>query len=397
MSASPIQTDFVIFGAGIAGLWTLNHLRKLGYSAILLETDSIGCGQTVAAQGIIHSGLKYAFAGKINKLAQSISAMPDLWRDALAGRHKVNISGARVLTDSQFLLVPGGFMGGLVKLVTQKALGNGVRECKPEDWPQEIKDTGFKGFVIYMDEPVLDVPSLLRTLAEPYRDAIRKVEWDNVRFETNDQGLAHIAINGQRIEAQRYLFTAAGSNHEIARRLGHDTGLETQKRPLLQGMMKNAPYKLYAHLVGSSDKPVATITTHEMPDGTLVWYIGGGAAERPDDAPAQEVYKAIRKGFAKYLPQLDLARFEWATLPINRIEGKSATQGWMPDTPTIHYAGNALYCWPTKLTFAPLLAKMLEDAFSDLKSQHAMPDVSFLPAAEYTQTPWEKAQWTQDD
>jgi glycerol-3-phosphate dehydrogenase len=52
--------DLIIFGAGIAGLWTLNHFRGLGYNAILLETDSIGCGQTIAAQGIIHSGLKYA-------------------------------------------------------------------------------------------------------------------------------------------------------------------------------------------------------------------------------------------------------------------------------------------------------------------------------------------------
>ena len=33
-----------------------------------------------------------------------------------------------------------------------------------------------------------------------------------------------------------------------------------------------------------SDKPVATITTHEAAGGELVWYLGAAVAERPRDA-----------------------------------------------------------------------------------------------------------------
>ena len=51
------KIDVVIFGAGIAGLWTFNRLKSLGYDVLLLEKKAIGCGQTLASQGIIHSGL----------------------------------------------------------------------------------------------------------------------------------------------------------------------------------------------------------------------------------------------------------------------------------------------------------------------------------------------------
>ena len=158
--------DIVIFGAGIAGLWAFNRLKALGYDVLLLESERIGCGQTIASQGIIHSGLKYAFAGKINKLAQSISAMPDLWRAALRGEGDVDLSAAKYNAESQYLLIPGGFMGGLVKLVTKQALGNNVHEVPENLWAEEVKSSGFKGTVVFMDEPVLEIPSVLRPVTD---------------------------------------------------------------------------------------------------------------------------------------------------------------------------------------------------------------------------------------
>ncbi len=381
------KADIVIFGAGIAGLWTFNRLKRLGYDVLLLEKSGIGGEQSIASQGIIHSGLKYAFAGKINKLAQSISAMPDLWRAALRGEGDVDLSAARTTTTSQLLMIPSGFMGGLTKLVAQKALGGEVREVDPTF----LNATGFKGSVVYMDEPVLDTPSLFQALAEPYKDCIRKV--DHCAFEQDADGaIAGIKIDGHRITADHYIFTAAGSNHEIATQLGHDKGLETQKRPLLMGMMKPAPFPLWAHLVGKSDKPISTITTHEMPDGELVWYIGGGPAERAKEADPQEVIDTAKAGFAKYMPNLNLDHVQWATLPIDRVEGKSNTDGWMPDTPTIHTARNALYCWPTKLTFAPMLAESLLKKVGKPSGQNT--NWSFLPEAPYANAPWEDTTWT---
>ncbi|MCD8562499.1 MAG: FAD-binding oxidoreductase [Alphaproteobacteria bacterium] len=376
------NTDIVIIGAGIAGLWTYRHLKSLGYDVLLLEKDSIGAGQTLASQGIIHSGLKYAFAGQVSALAQSISAMPDLWRAALKGEGPVDLSAARVNANSQILLVPAGLMGGLVKLVTKRVLGGHVREISKTDWPEAVKNTGFQGSLIYMDEPVLDIPSVIHALAG---------ESSGVRLAADP--LTTLEQHG--ILARKIIVTAAGGNSLLAHSLGHDEGLQTQKRPLLMGMLTPAPFELYAHLVGPSDKPVATITTHKRGDGSLVWYLGGGVAERAKDSDPQDVIDAALAGFKKYMPGLDLSNLKWATLPIDRVEGKSDKDGWLPDTPTIHSVGDTLYCWPTKLTFAPLLAERITGILEkeNIKPSGARNDWSFLPPAPFAQAPWETAEW----
>lgn len=373
MAQSP---DIIIHGAGIAGLWTFYRLKRMGYDVLLLENEAIGAGQTLASQGIIHSGLKYAIAGQVNDLAKAISKMPDLWRSALEGEGEVDLSGASTAESSQYMLIPDGFIGGLVKLVSKKALGGDVFELPQEDWPEDVKASGFTGSVIHMDEPVLDITQIIRGLADPYKDCIRQ--------------------SGEGLDAKLHIYTAAGSNHEIATSQGHDQNLETQARPLLMGFMKPAPFELHAHLIGTSDKPIATITTHKMQDGTLVWYLGGGVAERQKEDDPQKVYAETQKAFAKYLPNIDLSSVEWSVLPIDRIEGKSGTKGWMPDTPTIHAVENHLYCWPTKLTFAPMLSDMI---VGHLKSNKIEPsntqsDYSHLPEVDYALAPWDKVTWT---
>lgn len=382
---SKYHADIVIIGAGIAGLWTFNRLKRKGYDVLLLEKDGIGGGQSIASQGIIHSGLKYAFAGKVSKLAQSISAMPDLWREALLGHGPVDLSAAKMNASSQYLLIPAGFMGGLVSLVTRKALGGNVHTLAQENWPEEIKATGFRGTVIYMDEPVLNVPSTIRALAEPYKDSIRKIDCDADEF-----------MDKHGITAKKIIYTAASSNEIMAQKLKHADGLKTQKRPLLMGMLKPAPFEIYAHLVGTSEKPVVTITTHQAEDEELVWYLGGNVAERGKEVPQEEMVRVAQNAFRKYMGKVNLSNVKWSSLPIDRVEGSSTTQGWMPDTPTIHDAGDTYFCWPTKLTFAPLLSNyIMEKLEADkIMPSHQQSDWSFLPEAPYSKAPWDTAQWS---
>jgi hypothetical protein len=380
------QADIVVFGAGIAGLWVANHFKALGYDVLVLEANEIGGGQSIASQGIIHSGLKYALSCKINALAKSISAMPDLWRAALKGEGNVDLSKARMNADSQYLLIPSGFMGGLIGLVTKQALGSRVREVPKAEWPQEIQNSGFRGSMIYMDEPVLNISSVISVLSSNLNKSVKHID-------AYDDPIGFLKLHN--IAAQHIIFTSAASNAEIAKKLQHDAGLETQKRPLLMGLMKNAPFEIYAHMVGPSDKPVATITTHKAEDGSLVWYLGGAIAERAKEADPAEVYKSTKDAFKKYFPKLNLSDVEWATLPIDRVEGKSETDGWMPDTPTIHQINDIFYCWPTKLTFAPLLAQRLAEKIT-AKPSGIKTDWSFLPDAIIAKAPWDKVQWEKD-
>ena len=57
------KIDIAILGGGIAGLWLLNLLVSRGYSVVLLEKEALGAGQTIASQGMIHGGVKYALQG----------------------------------------------------------------------------------------------------------------------------------------------------------------------------------------------------------------------------------------------------------------------------------------------------------------------------------------------
>lgn len=395
-----LDADIVVFGAGIAGLWTFHTLKQLGYNTVLLETDSIGSGQTVASQGIIHSGLKYVFSGKINALARSISEMPDRWRKAMRGEGLVDLSSAEKMASSQYLLIPHGRMTGLLELLTKKTLGRSVKTVPPEDWPTEIKQSGFKGSAIYMDEPVLDPKAIARALAEPFRDSIRKIDWPgSVRFEQTDTGAIEKIIfnDSTAICPKHVIFTAAGGNEVIARQLGHDKGLQTQHRPLLMPMVKNAPFKLHAHCVGTSDKPVVTISSHKDQDGGVVWYLGGQIAERPLDADREELFNDARKVLEKYLPGADLRHTKWAALPINRVEGKRSNQKKLPDTPILHTHENVIYGWPTKLTFAPFLADKIMKNIEELniRPSSRKTDWSFLPKAHMATEPWNKDIWTE--
>ena len=49
---SVISTDVLIVGAGVAGLWLNARLRRQGFSTVLVESASLGGGQSVKSQEI---------------------------------------------------------------------------------------------------------------------------------------------------------------------------------------------------------------------------------------------------------------------------------------------------------------------------------------------------------
>lgn len=362
---STLKCQIKIIGAGIAGLWLFNRLKTLGYDALLItDENGIGHGQTIASQGILHSGLKYAIAGKVNDLAKSISQMPDRWRNALNSKGDIDLANATINASNQQLMIPDGVGGKLVEITTKKTLGDTVSKGT-SPYPD------FKGTTLDMGEMVLDIPSVIRALAEPYIDCIRNVDPDE-------------------IDSDITIYTAAKTNKIIAEK--NSFKVETQHRPLLMVMVKNAPFDLFAHFVGSSEKPVATVTTHYDENGTRIWYLGGQIAERAKEDDPQNAYKDVQKAFEKYLPNLDTSEFEYAFLPIDRVEGKAEKKNWLPDLPVIRRDENTLYCWPTKLTFAPLLSDFVLEEI-DFDPAQAQSDFSHLKPAHYAQPPWDTAQW----
>ena len=77
--SQPLSTDVLIVGGGIAGLWLNARLRSQGFSTVLVERDSLGGGQSVKSQGIIHGGAKYALHGALTGASEAIADMPRHW------------------------------------------------------------------------------------------------------------------------------------------------------------------------------------------------------------------------------------------------------------------------------------------------------------------------------
>ena len=128
-----LRIDIAIIGGGIAGLWSLNQLRDGGYSAVLFESEALGAGQTIASQGMIHGGIKYALGGAWSGGSEAIAAMPGAWRACLAGEGDVDLRGCRVLADSVHLWSGGTPLPRLATLLASRLLRGSVERVARED------------------------------------------------------------------------------------------------------------------------------------------------------------------------------------------------------------------------------------------------------------------------
>ena len=97
------KTDVAILGGGIAGLWLLNLLTQQGYSAILIERNQLGGGQSLASQGMIHGGVKYMLSGAPTGASETIAEMPARWRSMLCGQDPIDLQNVKVLSDAYYM------------------------------------------------------------------------------------------------------------------------------------------------------------------------------------------------------------------------------------------------------------------------------------------------------
>src|SRR5437588_8900744 len=162
--ADRFTTDVAIFGGGIAGLWLFRRLRNAGYKPILIEKNALGAGQTLAAQGIIHAGLKYSLEGVLSEHTQSLAAMPDIWKDCLVGRGEVDLSTVKILADRQYMWSPGAFAENIVSFFASKMMHSKVQPVSEEQWPAALKNPAFRGKVYQLSEIIIDTKSVVRAL-----------------------------------------------------------------------------------------------------------------------------------------------------------------------------------------------------------------------------------------
>jgi len=359
---SSYSTDIVIFGGGIAGLWLLNQLRNQGYRAILLETDKLGSGQTLASQGIIHGGLKYALNGTLNGAANIISDMPARWRNCLSGEAEIDLRGCRVLSEHYYMWSDSGFRSKLKTFLGSKSLSGRVTAVDKQDYPDFFRAATVEGTLYKLPDFVVDTNSLLQVLAEKQRDSIFKVNIGDYAFERNESGLVNaVSFHGKNahftIEAQKFIFSAGKGNQQLI----DDAGLQepkSQLRPLNMVYVKggNLP-SVFVHCIGDSFSltPKLTITTHIDAGGETVWYLGGEIAESGVGKQPDAQIKSARKLLVTLFPWLDFEATQFQSFPIDRAEA-NVRNNYRPEDAYFVEESNVLVAWPTKLTLTPNLA-----------------------------------------
>ena len=388
MGSSPlIVTDVTIVGGGIAGMWLANLLSVRGYGVALLERGGVGGEQTLASQGLIHGGLKYALGGSLTRGSEAIARMPERWRACLAGNGEIDLRAIAPLSERYYMFAEASAFGQLTSFFASKSLRGRIKKLKPADYPRVFN--GFNGVVYELDDFVLDTSVLLHKLLEPISDRVLHHD-----FDPKDCALGNRAaetpvvlhLGNTTIETDRLILCAGAATQSLLDGLNIPNPT-MQLRPLHQVIVRHADaHPLYAHCLTGirAPEPRLTITSHREGDDWL-WYIGGQLATQGVDKSPEELSHHARCELQKCVPWIDWTDACFSTLRVDRAEPKQATRQ-RPDEAFAQISGNCIVCWPTKLSLVPDLGDRVVELLEP--PRHAALANFGLPSAQVAQFPW---------
>lgn len=388
--------DTVILGGGVAALWTANVLKNAGQSVLVLTNSPLGQGQSLSAQGVIHGGLKYAVGGRLTDSSEALAAMPARWLAALRGEGSVDLSGARLLCDHQWMWSLPDVVSQVVGFFGSKALRGRSAAVPRKEYPAVFDTAEYKGKLFRIDEPVVDPVSLVRELARGVAAETYLVEWGkNASIQSAEKQISSLTLHEDSgtavaVTASRYLLAAGAGNGTLLSEIGISSPA-MQLRPLHQLIIrKHGLPDFFSVCVGTGPKPPLVSTTHVDSEGRTVWYIGGDIAEQDGVARSKTEQIAAGKAlFAKVMPWTDLSGAEWFTWRCDRAEPLTGT-GDRPSGAYCKQIGNLLVAWPTKLALAPNLADQVlrESENLSVRSFEPGPPLS-LPRPALGKAPWD--------
>jgi glycine/D-amino acid oxidase-like deaminating enzyme len=377
--ATDASCGVLVVGGGVCGLWTLHALRAAGYDAWVLERSTLGDGQTIASQGILHAGAKYRLPGNAIDAAPAVADVQAVWRSAL-GRHGKgepvaqhqgegfsvpDLSGVRVI-DRRTILWTRRTLGSVAAGVGAKEMMRSeVRKLARHAWPLGFESAP-RGVRVYeTSEAVLEPASLLEALRSGVADRVRRGTIEAI--DSGPRGVIVTLRGGATILASAVVLCAGAGNEALLDLAGADGAAMMQRRPLHQLVALGTPFAVNGHCLKLDlDKPELTVTTGEL-DGKRTWYFGGGPAEEGVGRSASEQIDAGRAAVARCLPWVDQSLFEWRVFAIDRAEGRTPG-GRRPSEAVAVWAGSSLpvlAVWPTKLVLAPRAAAMVVERLGE--------------------------------
>lgn len=388
-----VKVDIVVIGGGIAALWTADALVADGHQVVILTNSPLGEGQTLAAQGVIYGGLKYAVGGKLNDSSEALAAMLHRWAEALRGEGNIDLQKVEILSDHQILWSQPGLLSRAVSFFGAKALRGRVEAVRRGNYPAVFDTPQYHGKLFRVEEQVINPVSLVKELAAPLARSIYQIKWGrNAKMVKGGGGISHLLIQDQSgdtisLSAENYVFAAGKGNADLLRWLDLQEP-EMQLRPLHQLVIRKPGLPdFFSVCIGNSPKPPLVSTTHLDSKGRTVWYIGGDIAET--EGVARNETEQIRAGkelFQKVMPWIDLTGAEWFGVRVDRAEPFTGS-GNRPPGAFCQVVGNVLVTWPTKLALAPELA---DQVLNQVTKPHSAEIIQLdLPHPGLGKAPWD--------
>src|SRR5262245_39742307 len=300
-------SDIVVVGGGIAGLWALNRLCHAGYAAVLIERDSLGAGQTLASQGILHGGHRYLLGGRPDDHARAIAPMPAIWRACLAGKSKVNLAAATILAREQHPWLPKALPRGPRGSFAAHAVGARIDRIEPRAWPLALRDLGLpKGDLYRLREDVVDPRTIVIELARPWMERIYRAEVVDV--VANGQVVTQVTLQAESMVISlraRYFIFAAGRGNERLVNILQPGNQATQRRPGKQLLGQCMRQPISRRCASDGPRPGVTVTAQPLPDGGYGWYLGGLLADRASELSDEDAIAFAASELKSLFPGLD--------------------------------------------------------------------------------------------
>ena len=383
-----IHIDYAILGAGIAGLWLHYRLNHQGCQSLLIDINPIGSGQTLSAQGIIHGGTKYSLSGALSRSAEAISTMPKRWTDCIKGEGDVNLTNTKLLSDHQLMWSTKTLTGKLTTFLSNSVAHGRISTVSASNVPSYLLDKDSSS-IYKLEEPVIDISSLLVDISSQYRDLI--IQPKEYKIHRTSDGKVQLIIDEFILEPEQLFLTAGKGNRDILQQL-NIKHISMQLRPL-QMIFVKAPKlpKIFGHYIGASTKPLATVTSHNHKDGNTIWYIGGNIAEEGAKKDLKQLINDTKNLLSSAIASVDLTQAKWATHYIERAESKQIKL-FRPDTVFIKSVNNIHICWPTKLALAPLLSDKIFEKINIQPSTNTndTQELSSRYPAKISEPPWNR-------
>ena len=351
MNESTIHVDVAFVGGGVAALWLACLARSRGLSVVVIAPEPLGGEQTMASQGIIHGGAKYLLHGWAKRASSGhLAAMPARWRrclagNAVAGSGDIDLSGVTVLAEHVELCACTRRAQLRMRAAARLLTG-------------EANAPARSGASKQLPDFVVDVESLLARLAEGIDGCLLPERVGPEQVRRGDEGVAGIDLSTATVVAQRYVFAAGAGNADLAPRLGFGADA-TMLRPLHQtwAVVEHTP-AVFAHCLvrAFGTEPDVTVTTHQGGNQTVL-YLGGHLATAGVARGADEQIEAARRTLASALPHVDLTHAQFGTVRVDRAEPPRGAASRTDDA-FLATRGNALLCFPVKLSLAPRLGDL---------------------------------------